>query len=71
MVKLLTLNVNGIRQKRVRWSIFEDIKKRNIDICFLQETHIKDDDAKAWRRESPTKSRLYVGDHHSLKEKLF
>ena len=51
MVCFLTINVNGIRQRRTRWTIFNQIRKLNVDICFLQETHIMQTGVDSWRRE--------------------
>ena len=43
--------LNGLRRKRSRWIIFNEIKKLNVDICFLQETHVQPDDIDVWQRE--------------------
>ncbi len=48
---LLSLNVRGLRMETKRISIFQYIKRKNIDVCFLQETHSKEIDENIWRNE--------------------
>ena len=38
-LKIISLNVNGIRNQKKRDSIFSWLKENNADIVFLQETH--------------------------------
>lgn len=51
VLNLLSFNVRGIRQEIKRHSIYQYIKKKNIDICFLQETHSTDKDENQWKNE--------------------
>lgn len=37
--KISSLNLNGARDPRKRASVYELIKLKSVDICFVQETH--------------------------------
>ena len=39
VLSLLSLNVNGLKDKKKRQTLFQWIKDNNVDICLLQETH--------------------------------
>ena len=43
MANFMTINVNGIRNRLNRQTIFRKIKNSNVDICFIQESFITDD----------------------------
>ena len=38
-LKIVTFNVNGLAEKVKRRQIFDYIRRKEVDICFLQETH--------------------------------
>ena len=51
-LKIISLNVSGIRNQKKRDSIFAWLKENNADIVFLQETHCKsENDNKQWSAE--------------------
>ena len=50
-MRLLSLNVRGLRGKLKRISVYEFIKNKQIDICFLQETHCTAEDEITWKNE--------------------
>ena len=51
-VNLMSLNVNGVRDKEKRLAIFDWLKEQNADVIFLQETHAEsDEDILAWGKE--------------------
>lgn len=50
-LKILSLNVNGIRNIVKRKAIFLFCRRSNADICFLQETHSCEDDRKFWKSQ--------------------
>jgi exonuclease III len=50
-LSLLSFNVRGLRMETKRISIFQYIIRKNIDICFLQETHSKESDENIWKNE--------------------
>ena len=56
-IKLLSLNVRGLRGRNKRTSIFQYVKEKRIDICFLQETHCTLNDEIIWANE-------WMGDIH-------
>ena len=39
MVRILSVNVNGLRNARKRQNIFHWLNKHNIDITLIQKTH--------------------------------
>ena len=50
--KSVTVNVQGIRNKVKRNSVFEWLKNKNVDICLLQETHCHlRKESKIWEKE--------------------
>ena len=49
-ISICTLNVNGLRGKLKRKSIFDGLKKKKFDIICLQETYITDDVKDAWEK---------------------
>ena len=51
-IKIISLNVNGIREKSKRQTLFYWLKKQNADIYLLQETHCENnDDISKWMKE--------------------
>ncbi len=51
MLKVLTVNVRGMRKKWTRTSIFRELKKIKADICLLQECHVTKSDVAQWSSE--------------------
>ena len=51
MLKVCTLNCQGLRDSNTRHAVFQDCLKH--DICFLQETYITEVKVNAWKREWP------------------
>ena len=51
MVKVLTVNVRGMRKKWTRTSIFRELRKLKTDICLLQECHVTKNDVDIWTNE--------------------
>ena len=49
--KLMSFNVRGLRCTQKRRSIFRFIKRKNIDVCLLQESHSTIKDENEWRHE--------------------
>jgi exonuclease III len=50
-VSVCTINVNGIRNKFRRKSLFKILKQKKYDIICLQETFILDKDKDLWEKE--------------------
>lgn len=50
-LKIISLNVRGIRDNTKRKSIFLFSRRKNADLIFLQETHSVDDDVKFWKAQ--------------------
>jgi exonuclease III len=52
-LSIISLNVNGLREQRKRWLLFNFLHHSKFDIALLQETHAcSRDDAVLWNRES-------------------
>ena len=51
ITKLCTFNTNGLRIEVKRKAIFDWLKQKHYDICFLQETHSCFDTYKRWELE--------------------
>ena len=49
--KLMSFNVRGLRCSKKRQSIFRFIKRKNIDVCLLQEAHCTQEDEHIWKNE--------------------
>ena len=49
--KVGTLNVNGAREARKRFMIYEEMKVKRIDVFLIQETHSDSTNYADWRRE--------------------
>ena len=49
--KLMSFNVRGLRCSQKRMSIFRFIKRKNIDVCLLQEAHSTIKDENDWKHE--------------------
>lgn len=43
VLHVLTLNVQGLRNKEKRFRLYEWLKHQNFGVAFLQETHFSDD----------------------------
>lgn len=50
-LKLITLNVNGLRAPAKRRALFADLRKSKADIIFLQETHCTTNEERIWLSE--------------------
>lgn len=50
-IKLLSLNVNGLRIQNKRRALFHDFRSHKADLIFLQETHSTLGDVKIWNSE--------------------
>ncbi len=50
-LKIISLNVNGIRDITKRKSIFIFCRRKNADLILLQETHSVDSDVKFWKTQ--------------------
>ena len=50
-IKIRSLNINGIRNKKKRLALFNMLKRQNFDIVCLQETYIIDSDIELWEKE--------------------
>jgi exonuclease III len=64
LLKVLSFNCNGLRQKNKRLSIFQHLKKHN-SICFLQETHCTPDEEYRWKDEWGAKISFSNGQSNS------
>ena len=63
--KILTLNVRGINDKTKRLSIFQWLKRKNVDICFMQESYSSPEIEQLWTREWGGSIEFNHGDTHS------
>ena len=50
MVKALSLNVRGLRQRKKRYNLFQWLKKENYDVVALQETYVLEKDIEYWSK---------------------
>ena len=50
-IKLLTLNVQGFRNRKTRQALFRSFRSSKIDVVALQDTHLTDDDIDTIRNE--------------------
>ena len=50
-IKICTFNTRGLNDKKKRTDVFDWLKKKKIDICFLQETHSTNLTKKQWETE--------------------
>ena len=50
-LKVVTLNVSGLRNARKRKCIFQILKRKNVDIACLQESYITENVSKEWEKE--------------------
>ena len=62
----MTINVNGLRRKLTRQTVFRSIKKKKIDICFIQESFITDSVKLAFNEDWDGKMIYSPGTQHSL-----
>ncbi len=51
MVKVVTVNVRGMRRKWTRTAIFRELRNIKADICLLQECHITENDVQEWKKQ--------------------
>ena len=63
--KILTLNVRGINDKTKRLSIFQWLKQKNVDICFIQESYSSPEIEQLWTREWGGSIEFNHGNTHS------
>ena len=49
--KSMSFNVRGLQCEKKRKSIFRFIKRKNIDVCLLQEAHGTIKDEQTWKNE--------------------
>ena len=49
--KVMSFNVRGLRDEKKRKSIFRFVKRKNIDICFIQEAHSTLNDEETWKKD--------------------
>ena len=64
-LKVISLNVKGIRNVSKRKAIFLFCRRSNADLIFLQETHSCDDDRKFWRSQWGDQIYLSHASNHS------
>ena len=76
-LKILSLNVNGIRDYKKRTTVFYWLKQQKADICLLQETHCESqNDISSWSNEWEGQTFWSIGTNYSrgvailIKEKL-
>ncbi len=50
-MRLCSLNVRGLRNRKKRLTVFRTLRKQNYDIILLQETYIDKTDIEQWTRE--------------------
>ena len=51
MIRLCTLNCNGLRKKNKRNCVFRYMKENKIDVVCIQESHVTEADACVWQKE--------------------
>ena len=64
-LKLLSLNVSGLRNKTKRKTLFRQFRKDNFDIICIQESHVTKDVIESWRKEWGGEIIYYEGTSHS------
>ena len=64
-MRLLTLNVNGIRNDKKRERLFNWLKSKPYDLYLLQETHCTDEVEEQWKRQWEGKSIWNNGESNS------
>ena len=64
-VKLLSLNVRGLNGEKKRQAIYNFIRKKKIDICFLQETYSSVECENVWKNEWGGEVELSHGTNHA------
>uniref|UniRef100_A0AAX7VPN2 exodeoxyribonuclease III n=1 Tax=Astatotilapia calliptera TaxID=8154 RepID=A0AAX7VPN2_ASTCA len=65
--KVLSLNVNGIKNPIKRSKIVSKLKREKIDIAFLQETHLSKEEHEKWKRMGF--KNIYYASHRSGKKR--
>ena len=55
-LSILSLNINGLKEKKKRNDLLEKLTNKNIDITLLQETHSMKQIIEKWQKERPGKS---------------
>ena len=55
-LSILSLNINGLKEKKKRNNLLEKLTSKNIDITLLQETHSMKQIIEKWQKERPGKS---------------
>lgn len=66
MANIMTINVNGLRNRLNRQTIFRKIMNSNIDICFIQESFTTNDNVNEVKNDWPGKVVCVSGTNHSL-----
>ena len=64
-LKVLSLNVRGINQRKKRKSIFNWVRKQNVDLALLQETYSTENCENEWRFDWGGKIKFVHGTNHS------
>jgi len=64
-LKVVSLNVRGLRDCTKRKSMFIFVRRTNANLIFLQETHSCDSDVKWWRSQWGDQILFCHGSHHS------
>ena len=67
-LRILSLNVRGLRKKHKRVALFNYFKQQKIDIICLQETHVSDSVAHIWEKQWGGKLFHCEGTHYSRGE---
>lgn len=65
-LSIISLNVNGLRDQKKRWLLFDFLKRSKFDVVLLQETHVASvNDCILWNRESGYKGYWSLGSSSS------
>ena len=63
---IVSLNVNGLKDRKKRHTFFHWLKMNNFDFCLLQETHCdSDNEIEKWRNEWAGKAYFSLGTNMS------
>ena len=64
-LKLLSLNVSGLRNKTKRKTLFRQFKQKKFDVVCVQESHVTKEVIESWRKEWGGEIVYYEGTNHS------
>ena len=67
-MKILSLNISGLRKKANRYRVFKTLKENKFDIVCLQETYITKSDYELWKREWGGEMLFFEGTNHGRGE---